>query len=115
MKGTILDFLKLAAEKPELGRELVELAGRYDFEFTDTELSESDLDGVAGGVWLGSIGGSPRPLYTAPAPSTAPSNGTSGGDSSGALPGTYASPKDAYGGGESPPGTGSQGSGLPSV
>jgi hypothetical protein len=49
MKGTILDFLNLANEKPELAKELVELAGRYDFAFTD-ELSEQDLDEVAGGT-----------------------------------------------------------------
>jgi len=48
MKGTILDFLKLASEKPELSRELVELAAKYDFTFTD-ELSDDQLEGVAGG------------------------------------------------------------------
>ena len=49
MKGTILDFLNLAAEKPELAKELVELATKYDFEFTSDELSDADLDSVAGG------------------------------------------------------------------
>ena len=49
MKGTILDFLKLATEKPELAKELVELATKYDFEFTSDELSDADLDSVAGG------------------------------------------------------------------
>ena len=48
MKGTILDFLKLATEKPELTNELVELATKYDFEFSD-EVSDEDLDTVAGG------------------------------------------------------------------
>jgi hypothetical protein len=48
MKGTILDFLKLAAEKPELAQELVELAARHGFEFTD-EVSDEDLENVAGG------------------------------------------------------------------
>lgn len=49
MKGTILDFLKLATEKPQLASELVELAGKYDFEFSD-EVSDEELDGVAGGA-----------------------------------------------------------------
>jgi len=50
MKGTILDFLKLATEKPEIAKGLVELATKYDFEFTSDELSDADLDAVAGGV-----------------------------------------------------------------
>jgi len=50
MKGTIFDFLKLAAEKPELAKELVELAAKYEFEFTPPdELSDVQLDDVAGG------------------------------------------------------------------
>ena len=49
MKGTILDFLKLANEKPELAQELVDLAARHDFEFSD-EVSDKDLEKVAGGV-----------------------------------------------------------------
>jgi hypothetical protein len=50
MKGTILDFLKLAAEKPELVRELGQLAAKYDFEFTlPDEVSDEQLEGVAGG------------------------------------------------------------------
>jgi hypothetical protein len=63
MKGTILDFLKLAGEKPELAQELAKLAGKYDFEFAPwDELSHSDLDSVAGGVgkldsMLGESGG----------------------------------------------------------
>jgi len=50
MKGTIFDFLKLAVEKPELAKELSELATKYDFEFSDEELSETELDQVAGGT-----------------------------------------------------------------
>jgi hypothetical protein len=50
MKGTILDFLNLAAEKPELATELLKLATKYDFEFSDEELSEAELDQVAGGA-----------------------------------------------------------------
>ncbi|MFC1639856.1 hypothetical protein ACFL3B_03720 [Gemmatimonadota bacterium] len=49
MKGPILDFLKLATEKPELAKELVELATKYDFEFSD-EVSDEELEGVAGGT-----------------------------------------------------------------
>ena len=50
MKGTIIDFLQLAADKPELAKDLVELASKYEFEFSDHELSEAELDQVAGGV-----------------------------------------------------------------
>jgi hypothetical protein len=49
MKGNILDFLKLAAEKPELAQELVDLAAKYEFEFSD-EVSDEELDSVAGGA-----------------------------------------------------------------
>jgi hypothetical protein len=49
MKGNILDFMKLAADKPELAQELVELAAKHDFEFSD-EVSDEDLEGVAGGA-----------------------------------------------------------------
>jgi len=48
MKGTILDFLQLAADEPTLAKELVELASKFDFEFTD-EVSDNELDGVSGG------------------------------------------------------------------
>ena len=50
MKGTILEFLKLVSEKPELTKELMELAAKHDFEFTQEELSEAELDQVAGGT-----------------------------------------------------------------
>jgi len=49
MKGTVLDFLNLAVERPELAKELLELATKYDFEFTD-EVSDEQLDDVAGGA-----------------------------------------------------------------
>jgi len=48
MKGTIFDFLKLVAEKPDLTKDLVALAAKYDFEFSD-EVSDEELDAVAGG------------------------------------------------------------------
>jgi hypothetical protein len=41
--------MKLATEKPELAKELVELATKHDFEFSD-EVSDEELDGVAGGL-----------------------------------------------------------------
>lgn len=50
MTGSIFDFLNLATDKPELAKELVELAAKYDFEFTSDELSHADLDSVAGGI-----------------------------------------------------------------
>jgi len=50
MKGTVLDFLKLANERPELANELVQLAAKYDFEFSD-EVSDEQLDDVAGGMF----------------------------------------------------------------
>lgn len=51
MKGTILDFLTLAAEKPELAQELVALAAKHDFEFTlPDEVTDAQLDKVAGGT-----------------------------------------------------------------
>lgn len=51
MKGTIVDFLNLAAENDALAREFVDLAARYGFEFSD-ELNEEELADVAGGVEL---------------------------------------------------------------
>jgi len=50
MKGTITDFLELVSTKPELSRELIELAARHGFEFSVDELSDSELQGVVGGV-----------------------------------------------------------------
>jgi hypothetical protein len=58
MKGTILGFLKLAAENPELAQELADLAARYDFQFADDELRDEELDGVSGGtIRAGKTGG----------------------------------------------------------
>ena len=49
-RGSIIDFIELAARKPELARELVDLAGRHGFEFvTPGELDEAELDAVTGG------------------------------------------------------------------
>lgn len=50
MKGTITDFLELVSTKPELSRELIELAARHGFEFSVDELSDSELRGVVGGT-----------------------------------------------------------------
>ena len=44
------DFLNLVVEKPELTKELMALAAKHDFEFTSEELSEAELDQVAGGT-----------------------------------------------------------------
>ena len=49
MKGTILDFLKLAAEKPEVAKELAELAAKHGIEFSD-EVRDEELESVAGGL-----------------------------------------------------------------
>ena len=49
MKGTILDFLKLASEKPDLAEDLVALATKHGFEFSD-EVSDDELENVAGGA-----------------------------------------------------------------
>lgn len=49
MKGTILDLLKLASEKPELAKDLFDLAAKYGFEFAD-EVSDQQLDDVVGGA-----------------------------------------------------------------
>jgi Mg2+ and Co2+ transporter CorA len=49
MKGTIFDLLKLAAEKPEVAKELAELAAKHGIEFSD-EVSDDELAKVAGGM-----------------------------------------------------------------
>jgi hypothetical protein len=49
VKGTITDFLALVVEQPVLAKELVELAAKYGFEFSN-ELSDEDLENVAGGT-----------------------------------------------------------------
>jgi hypothetical protein len=54
MKGTILDFLKLASEKPQLAKELVELAAKHGLEFSD-EVSDEELEKVAGGLMALSV------------------------------------------------------------
>ncbi|MBK7424077.1 MAG: hypothetical protein IPJ48_13880 [Propionivibrio sp.] len=59
MKGTITDFLALVSAKPELSRDLIELAARHGFEFSvdglshSDELSDNELQGVAGGAARG--------------------------------------------------------------
>jgi len=49
VKGTMLDFLKLVSEEPELAKGLAELAAKHDFEFSD-EVPDRDLEAVAGGT-----------------------------------------------------------------
>ena len=49
MKGTIVDFLNLVAGNPDLAQDIIALAARYDFEFTD-EIPLEELDHVAGGT-----------------------------------------------------------------
>jgi hypothetical protein len=51
MKGSLLDFLEFAGTNPELTKDIIELAAKYDFEFTE-ELSDDELDGVSGGTVL---------------------------------------------------------------
>jgi len=51
MKGTIFDLLRLAAEKPEIAKELGELAARHGIELSD-EVTDEELEMVAGGANL---------------------------------------------------------------
>ncbi len=55
MKGTITDFLELVSTKPELSRELIELAARHGFVFSLDELSNSELQGVVGGTEMSQL------------------------------------------------------------
>jgi hypothetical protein len=48
-QGTMFDFLQLVEEDASLQQELVELAHRHGFEFVAEELTDDELDGVAGG------------------------------------------------------------------
>ena len=52
MKGTIIDFLQMAANNQALARELVELAARHGFQFDADQLQDADLAQVSGGVDL---------------------------------------------------------------
>jgi len=52
MKGSILDFLNLATQKPELAKAIAELAARFDFEFVADELSDAELESIAGGLTI---------------------------------------------------------------
>ena len=55
MKGTITDFLELVSTKPELSRELIELAARHGFVFSLDELSNSELQRVVGGTEMSQL------------------------------------------------------------
>ena len=55
MKGTITDFLELVSTKPELSRELIELAARHGFVFSLDELSNSELQCVVGGTEMSQL------------------------------------------------------------
>ena len=48
-KEALSSFLKLVAENENLQHKLIEFAASQGFEFTADELSDADLDGVAGG------------------------------------------------------------------
>ena len=49
MKGTIIDFLDLISRNPELAKDLVALAAKHDFEFSD-EIDEAELAELSGGA-----------------------------------------------------------------
>ena len=49
-KDAVAAFLKKAMEDAALRKELTELAGRHGYTFTVDELSENELDAVAGGL-----------------------------------------------------------------
>jgi len=49
-KEAISAFFKKAAEDPSLQKKLVELAAAEGFDFTTGELSDTDLDSIAGGA-----------------------------------------------------------------
>lgn len=49
MKGTIVDFLEQMIENEALRRDVVAVASKHGFEFTD-ELDDAELEGVSGGT-----------------------------------------------------------------
>lgn len=56
-KQAISAFLRKVAEDEGLQRDLVEFAEAHGFEFTTDELSEADLENVAGGLEFIRMGG----------------------------------------------------------
>ncbi len=48
-KESLSAFLKMVAEDEDFQSKLVEFAASHGFKFTEGELSDADLDGVAGG------------------------------------------------------------------
>ena len=49
-QGNMSDFLQLLEKDADLQSELVELARKHGFEFAPEELTDDELDGVAGGT-----------------------------------------------------------------
>ena len=49
-KEALTAFLKKVAEDADLQKKLVDFAAAQGFEFSEDELTESDLNGVAGGL-----------------------------------------------------------------
>ena len=49
MKGTFIDFLEFLNENEDLRKDVVAVASKHGFEFSD-EVSDAELDAVAGGI-----------------------------------------------------------------
>jgi hypothetical protein len=91
MKGTIVDFLKLASETPPLSQELVDLAMKHGFEFSG-EVSDQELEVVAGGANTNpATVVKVKILWSPPAPTTGSAYSSSLGDESASSSGTASS------------------------
>lgn len=49
-REALSQFMKKVAEDPALQSKLIEFAAKQGFEFTADELTEADLEGIAGGL-----------------------------------------------------------------